>query len=190
MSLAVDATDLYRLSPDEYHQLVESGGFDEKSHVELIHGLLCDMSPRTPAHEHVVTYLTRVLALALDHERYTLRPGCALSIGDSEPEPDFAIVKHGTNEPYHPASAELAIEIAVSSQRRDLVVKPPIYAAAGVREYWVIDVGRGRAVVHRDPAADGYRSRIAVDAGGELDAGVVGIGRIPLEDVLTAAGSS
>jgi hypothetical protein len=35
----------------------------------------------------------------------------------------------------------VAVEVAISSLRRDLRVKAPIYAAAGELEYRVVDVG-------------------------------------------------
>jgi Uma2 family endonuclease len=179
--------ELGRLTSEEYHRLIESGAFDENPHVELIDGLLCEMSPRTPGHEQAVENLNRVLAVALDHERYRLRPGCALSLGDSEPEPDFAIVERGTAAPYHPAGAKLVIEVAVSSRKRDLEVKPRLYSIAGAEEYWVIDVERARAFVHREPVDGGYRSRIELGPGQALDGSLVGVGEIPLDVVLAAA---
>jgi Uma2 family endonuclease len=51
----------------------------------------------------------------------------------------------------HPGTAYLVIEVAFSSQRIDLVHKAPIYAAAGVPEYWVIDLVRRVVAVHREP---------------------------------------
>jgi Uma2 family endonuclease len=187
MSTSSASLGLGRLTSEEYHRLIESGAFDENSHVELIDGLLCEMSPRTPEHEQAVENLNRLLALALDHERYRLRPGCALSLGDSEPEPDFAIVERGAPAPYHPAGAKLVIEVAVSSHKRDLEVKPRLYAFAGAEEYWVIDVARGRAFVHREPVDGGYRARIELGSGQVLDGSLVGVGEIPLDAVLAAA---
>jgi Uma2 family endonuclease len=185
----VDIAGVHRLSSAEYHQLIESGGLDEDARVELIDGLLCDMSPKTPERERVIEYLTRILAIALDHDRYRLRPSGPITIGDSEPEPDFAVVERGTPEPYHPASAKLVIEVSVSSRRRDLEVKPRLYAAAGVTEYWVIDVERRCAVVHRRPGSDGYEEITVLGSSDALEGSLVGVGRIDLEAVLAAAES-
>jgi Uma2 family endonuclease len=186
VAIAVDTSELHRLTAEEYHDLIETGAFATSgARVELIDGLLCDMSPHTPAHDLIVERLNTMLAAALDHERFRLRPTLALSLGDSEPEPDVAIVERGTPEPYHPASAALVIEVALSSRRRDLLVKPRLYARARVTEYWVIDVRHGLVVVHRDPTADGYSSRIEIDRDGTLDGGVIGIGGIAVGDVLS-----
>ncbi|HLW93882.1 MAG TPA: Uma2 family endonuclease [Solirubrobacteraceae bacterium] len=185
--MAVDISEFHRLTSDEYHLMIESGGFDEETHIELIDGILCDMSPKTPEHGLVVEYLNRVLAAALDHDRFRLRVTGSLSLGDSEPEPDLAIVARGTPDPYHPASAELVIEVAISSRRRDLAVKPPLYARAGVTEYWVIDVAQNAVVVHRAPGKDGYGSRVELRPGEALDGGVVGVGELDVASVLGAA---
>lgn len=128
---------LHRLSADEYHRLTESGGFDEDARIELIDGLLLDMSPKTPAHEHAIAWLTEQLVLAVDRGRFSVRVAAPLSLGDSEPEPDLAVVERCAPAPYHPATAALVIEVAAASLSRDLGVKAALYARAGVPEYWV-----------------------------------------------------
>jgi Uma2 family endonuclease len=56
-------------------------------------------------------------------------------------------------------TALLVIEIADSSLSYDLEVKAPLYAAAGVREYWVIDAVKLTTTVHREPSGSVYASR-------------------------------
>lgn len=181
---AVEPSDLHRLTSEEYHRLIEAGAFEDWPRVELIEGLLCDMSARGRWHELVVEHLTWRLATSLDRERFRLRPVGALSLGASEPEPDFAIVRRGTPDPYHPGSAALVIEVAASSHRRDLLAKPRIYGRAGVEEYWVIDVKNGLVVVHREPSENGYGSRVELDRDGVLDGSVVDIGDLPVAEIL------
>src|SRR5437016_3155148 len=127
--MAVEA--LHRISPNEYRRLVEAGVFDEDARIELIDGLLVDMSPRTRAHENAIAWLNRYLVLNVDPERYEVRVGAPLTIGMSEPEPDLTVIPYSAPRPHHPATAALVVEVAVSSRRRDLVDKPPIYAQAG-----------------------------------------------------------
>lgn len=183
----MDISEFHRLTGDEYHQMIESGGFDEETHVELIGGILCDMSPKTPQHELIVEHLNRVLAAALDLDHFRLRVSGPLSIGDSEPEPDLAVVRRGTPEPYHPASAELVIEVAISSRRRDLAVKPRLYGRASVTEYWVVDPAQNVVVVHRNPSGDGYASRVELHPDELLDGGVVDIQPLEVASMLAAA---
>jgi Uma2 family endonuclease len=54
--------------------------------------------------------------------------------------------------------------------RKDLGVKARIYAAAGVPEYWVVDVGHGIVHLHREPSVDGYGEVVVHGAGAVLDA--------------------
>lgn len=52
----------------------------------------------------------------------------------------------------------LVIEVADSSVRMDMGRKARIYAAAGVREYWVVDLVHERIVVHKEPGRQEYAS--------------------------------
>jgi Uma2 family endonuclease len=175
--------DIHRLSADEYHQLIESGGLDEATRIELIDGLLLDMSPKTPEHERAIARLLRRLFTGLDLGRYEIRAGAPLSLGSSEPEPDLIVLEADVEQPYHPATAALVVEVAVSSQRRDLRVKPRLYAGAGVPVYWVIDVDGRRAVVHSRPVGESYEDVAVVAPDGELAAPHIGLAPISLGEI-------
>ncbi len=56
----------------------------------------------------------------------------------------------------------LVIEVAKTSIRYDTGRKARDYAEWGVRDYWVVDIGRRQLVVHTDLDADGYRTIEAV----------------------------
>lgn len=179
---------LHRLTADEYHRMIESGGFDEDARIELIDGLLLDMSPKTPRHENAIAWLTERLVLAVDRERFQVRACLGLSLGDSEPEPDLAVIEHAAPRPYHPATAALVVEVSVSSLARDLRTKPAIYARAGVTEYWVVDLDGRRVVTHRAPGSTGYADVDELGPDASLEAAHVGLGPIPVAELLAAAG--
>ena len=181
-------TDLHRLSLDEYHRLIESGGFDEDARIELIDGLLLDMSPKTAEHENAIAWLNRRLMFGVDLERYEVRVASALTTERSEPEPDVMVIDREAPRPYHPGSAALMIEVAVSSQRRDLRVKPRIYARAGIPLYWVIDLDKRRAIVHEEPGPERYGRVEIVGADGVLVADHLELLPISIADLLAAAG--
>lgn len=141
------------------------------------------MSPRSPEHENIVGWLLRRLFTEVNLERYEIRVRAALSLGDSEPEPDIFVFANHTRTPYHPATAALVIEVAVSSQQRDLRVKPRLYAGADAPVYWVIDVARGRALQHSDPQDDEYG---LVEIVTELTAPHLGV-TVSVADVLAAS---
>src|SRR6478609_4239363 len=81
--LGLDA--LLPLSLENYHRLVEAGGF-EGERVELLDGLLVRMSPKSEGHEAATEFLLEWLMSHVDLERYIVGCQRALTIGDSEPE--------------------------------------------------------------------------------------------------------
>jgi Uma2 family endonuclease len=181
-------TPVHRFSLEEYHRLIEAGAFDEDTRMELIDGLLVDMSPKSPAHENAIAWLLRMLVRSVDLDRFEVRVSAALTTGTSEPEPDIMVIELDAPRPYHPGTAALIIEVAVSSQARDLRHKPPVYAGAGVPDYWVVDLDGGRVVVHGSPRDGAYERTEIVGAGGELVASRLEIPPISVAELLASAG--
>ena len=64
----------------------------------------------------------------------------------------------------------LVVEVAQSSLRVDLGFKAPLYASAGIPEYWVLDLDYDRLIVHRDPCGDGYGACFELGADEEVTA--------------------
>ncbi len=147
-----------RFTREEYYRIAETGVFDGER-VELIEGEVVQMSPIGPAHGEAVTLMAEVL-WRLFGEGYRVRVQMPLSLGDSEPEPDVAVVagKPGDYRDAHPTSAVLVVEVAQSSLDYDRVVKGGLYAQAGIAEYWLVNLEERCVEVYRDPSADrGYR---------------------------------
>lgn len=180
-------SDLHRFSLDEYHQLIDSGGLDEDMRVELIDGLIVEMSPKSPEHENVLAWLLERFARNLEWDKYQLRAVGALTLERSEPEPDLMVIERDVPKPYHPSTATLVIEVSVSSLRRDLVRKHELYARAGVPEYWVVDVDHGRVVVHRGPREGAYEEVTEVRAGGSLTSEVLPGVELSVDELFRAA---
>ena len=186
-SLAVEPARLLRLSLDEYHRIIESGGLDENARVELIDGLLVAMSPKTPAHEGALNWLLAWLFAHVDQRRYTVRAGSPLTLAGSEPEPDVSVVERGTPRPYHPASAALVIEVSHSSLRHDLGPKAVLYATASVTELWVVDLDGGRVLVHRHPCGGEWTDVRVASRDDHIAADAVGLPALAVGELLAAA---
>lgn len=176
---------LLPLSLENYHRLVEAGGF-EGERVELLDGLLVRMSPKSERHEASVEFLLDWLMDDVDRGRHSVGCQRALTIGDSEPEPDLVVRERDTPKPYHPSSAVLVIEVSASSLPVDLGIKAPLYASAGIAEYWVLDLDGRRAIVHREPDAGSYRQRLEVSADGQLASAVLPLPALRVADALDA----
>ena len=79
---------------------------------------------------------------------------------ESAPEPDLVWVARRDYSAARPTAEDvlLVIEVAETSLAYDTGQKAELYAAAGIADYWVVDVA-GRAIeVRRDPAGGRYRS--------------------------------
>ncbi|HET6880768.1 MAG TPA: Uma2 family endonuclease, partial [Pirellulales bacterium] len=51
---------------------------------------------------------------------------------------------------------QVLIEVADSSFAYDTQVKAPMYARAGIRELWIVDLNSDRVLVHTRPRAGRY----------------------------------
>ena len=105
---------------------------------ELIRGVILEKPGKSSLHEFLARELYQILAKAGLENCLILKEG-PLTLADSEPEPDLAVVS-GTNADYrdaHPGTALLVVEVAVSSEISDReMVKA--YAEAGVAECWLV----------------------------------------------------
>ena len=88
---------------------------------------------------------------------------------DTEPEPDLTALRQRSYKHAEPAVADvlLLIEVAETSLRYDRVTKRPLYAEAGVPEYWIVDCGAESIELHRGPADGGYRDVTRVTGAAE-----------------------
>jgi Uma2 family endonuclease len=154
----------------EFEQLIEVGILTEEDRIELIQGELVPMSPKGNRHElvrdEIMDWMIRQLpeTIRLSSEIGWRPPGA-----DTYVEPDLLICPRsfkGITVP--PTEVLLAVEVAHSSLRFDSTTKAKLYAALGVREYWVIDAQTLTTRVHREPSAQGYANVVEVPSGETL----------------------
>jgi Uma2 family endonuclease len=140
----------------EYQALVDRGMFADER-VELLRGVLVEMSPQGEPHSRITAWLAHSFAGALDIARYDVRShsGFAASV-DSMPEPDVSVSLR-TPGGGHPAKALLLVEVAETSLAKDRSIKTEIYAQAGVPEYWIVNVRKRTIEVLTRPSRGEYR---------------------------------
>lgn len=149
----------------EYEKMVSDGWF-ENERIELLEGLIVEMSPQNPPHAAAVQRLDQVLQHALAG-RAAIRVQMPLAAGAASlPEPDVAVVPIGDYDQRHPAEAFLVVEVAEASLRKDRRVKADIYANAAIMEYWVVNLDGRMIEVHSDIAGATY-SRVSPARPGE-----------------------
>jgi Uma2 family endonuclease len=147
----------------EYDRMIAAGAFDprERNRLELIHGELREMTPIGSEHEVIVDDLMEWSVLNLPRGKIRVRVQNSIGIPalDSAPEPDLAWVARRDYRRGRPTAEDvlLVIEVSESTLRFDWGEKAELYAAAGISDYWVVDVAARSVVVHRDHAAGRYR---------------------------------
>jgi Uma2 family endonuclease len=80
----------------------------------------------------------------------------------NEPEPDLVLLRPQADfyASRLPGASDilLIIELAESSLDYDREVKAPLYAGAGVAEYWIADLNSSQLLCYSDPAEGAYRT--------------------------------
>jgi len=155
------------LSVEEYHRLDE---YNERGRrTELIRGIVIEKMSKSPLHRIIASLLYRRLLAQLP-EGFSVWKEEPLTFLDSEPEPDISVTR-GDERTYalaHPTSAELVVEVAVSSAALDRE-NATLYAEAGIKEYWSVLASERRVEVYRRPEQGRYQEKRVVVPDDVLD---------------------
>ena len=142
------------ISVAQYHRLAATGIVPERT--ELLQGVILEQTTKSPLHTFLVQRLAAWLTTGTPAGLF-VRKEEPLTLADSEPEPDIAVVTGGPDDyrNAHPTTAWLVIEVAIATVAIDRA-KTEAYAAAGVAEYWIVMPESRTIEIHRDPSPDGY----------------------------------
>ena len=152
---------LLKWSIEDYHRIVEAGILKDRS-AELLEGEIVEMSPIGPLHRYINVIIAKYLRslLATLAEVYEAYP---VTLGNSEPQPDIAIVKSPDSRyiKRHPYAEDIyfIVEISDSTIKKDKMRKKKTYARNGIEEYWVVDVKGRKVTIFQQPDNDSYRVR-------------------------------
>jgi len=146
----VRGAEVWPLSVEAYHVLGEAGLVPKRT--ELLYGFVYHKLSKSPLHSYLVQLLQNLLHGVVP-DGFVVRTEQPITCADSEPEPDLAVVR-GQIADFrltHPRTAELVIEVSVTSADYDRS-KLRAYASAGLKEYWLV-LGREKQIeVRREPA--------------------------------------
>ena len=157
---------LWRLSVDQYHQMIRAGILTEDDRVELLEGLLVTKMTKNPPHI-VATDLLQAALPRIVPAGWFVSMQNPVTTEDSESEPDGRVVR-GHPRDYvgrraGPSDVALVVEVADTSLASDQGVKKRIYARAGIPYYWIVNLLDCRLEVFSDPtgpaAEPDYRRR-------------------------------
>ena len=148
----------------EFHRVGDLGVFEGRRAM-LIDGVILEEGPMNPPHAITLELVEGAIRIAFG-AGWRFRSQSPLVLGQHlDPEPDFAVMA-GTprGSSGHPTTADLVIEVADTSLDFDTNDKRLLYARAGIREYWVVDVNGRRLRVYRDPRAGDYAAQLSFGA--------------------------
>jgi Uma2 family endonuclease len=149
---------LYRFSVDDYEQMIESGILDENSRVEFIRGRVVQKMPVGDRHAACVKRFNRLMNQRVG-DRAVIGVQDPVRFDDSVPEPDLSLLR--PREDFYesvaprPADVFLLVEVSDTTIDYDRDVKGPLYAEAGVPEYWIVNLNDDTLEVQRQPRTDG-----------------------------------
>jgi Uma2 family endonuclease len=145
-----------KFSVPEYHQLVETGVLEGRP-VELLEGLLTEMSPEGPIHSNTIQNVADWFRENLTRSAL-VREAHPITLATSELEPDIAIVCRQDYRGRHPHAQDvlLLIEVAYSSIDKNLHEKRVAYAKASIADYWIVDLQAQNVVILRQPENSDY----------------------------------
>src|SRR5262245_28671482 len=146
----------------EFHRFGDMGLFEGRRAM-LIDGVILEEGPMNPPHAITLELVEAAIRTAFG-AGWRIRGQSPLVLGqDLDPEPDLAVIA-GTprGSSGHPTTADLVVEVADSSLDFDTNEKRLVYARAGIREYWVVDINGRRLLVYRDPRAGDYATQQAL----------------------------
>lgn len=143
----------HRLTVADYHRMIAAPVFQEDERLEMLEGVIVEMSPQIPRHAQVIPYLCDP-QFVTPGPGFVVRARLPLTLGPgSEPEPDVAVVPRAeaAQRDRHPTTAVLVFEVAGESLRKDRLAKGAIYTGAGIPEYVIVNLAQECLETHRDP---------------------------------------
>lgn len=147
------------ISSQNYHAMLSTGIVREDERLELIEGMLVEMSPPSSEHAAVVRMLVQLLTPLLDASMMLDVQNPLWLEDGSEPQPDVMLLKARADFYLraHPRAEDvlLLIEVAKSSLSYDRSLKAQLYARTGVAEYWLVDIENRQLIVHQHVAQQG-----------------------------------
>jgi Uma2 family endonuclease len=163
-----------RMTLSDYEQMIERRAFDwlGDRRIELIFGELREMNPPGPSHAEAVSRLIRWSTSNTTEREVCVRIQDPIGIPehDSAPQPDVVWAKPKSYGDKHPRQRDLllVVEVAYTSLDNDMGEKAELYAGAGIKDYWVVNLEDFCIEVFRSPKRGRYTERRTYQSGDDL----------------------
>ena len=161
-NVGVPTLPIRRLTVAQYDAMAAAGILTPEDRLELLDGWLVEKMTKKPPHRIATRRVVDALTAIVPEGWYVDSQEPIVTL-DSEPEPDCAVIVGDTGdyaESNPPASAVgLVVEVSDDSLVRDRDTKGPIYARAGIPEFWIVNVVDDRLEIYTEPRGEGAEAR-------------------------------
>jgi Uma2 family endonuclease len=170
---------LHRLTGEQFDKMRAQNIFASNAKVELLEGVMIDMSVSSSQHQGLVIWLTERLGQVLVAQPALLMVGGVLALSEySRPMPDILLLNfrkdYYRNQLPTASDVLLLIEVADSDLLLNKEVKVPMYARHNIVQTWVIDPAGRKIVNAYQPTVAGYE-KIEESSGGIIPVRALGI---------------
>jgi Uma2 family endonuclease len=167
LSLPTPALPTFAVQPlrwtvDEFHNLYSQPRMESRKLI-LVEGVILEMPAPNPPHDAALLLTNEALRIAFGPGN-CVRIQMSLVLSQAtDPMPDLAVVP-GSPRDYkdHPRTAKLVVKVSDSTLAYDKREKAGLYAAAGIQDYWIVDLIHRQLIVHRDPLPDATQPGVAI----------------------------
>ncbi|MFO1038312.1 MAG: Uma2 family endonuclease [Geminicoccaceae bacterium] len=154
---------------DAYCRMAEIGIFTREDRLELIDGIVFDMTPVSDVHAAATDSLVELVSHAAGRLAQLRVQGPLRLDAGTQVQPDLLLLRRRADRYRHTAATAadvlLLVEVADSSLAYDQGAKLALYARHGVPEVWIVDLASQAVEVCRSPGPQGYAERQRLDAG-------------------------
>ena len=177
-----------RYTVRSYLALVDDGVLHPRDPVELLGGLVVAEPPVHPPYASATCRAETALRVAIGQQAVLRARQPFIAGRSSLPEPEIAVVP-GALADYdrgHPRRALLIVEVAEGTPQEHRLTRAPIYAAVGVPEYWLVNLGDDCVEVFRKPNAARRRYELVerVERGDDLVVLTLADASVAVDDLL------
>lgn len=157
---------MVRITCDEFDAMIARGEFavDDPRRYELIEGQIVEMPPPNPPHEFAVDRINKWSGRFLPYEGVVVRIQGTIGLPEVDnvllPDVTWLLDRDDSARRPVPSDILLVIEISDSSLSYDRNTKARLYAAAGLADYWIVNIPGKCFEVLRDPGPAGYATKL------------------------------
>jgi Uma2 family endonuclease len=147
----------HRFTVQEYQKIFESGILPLDQRSQLIRGEIYFMSAMGKAHHDALRILAKMLFKTYADLSEIIQQSPIVVWNDSEPEPDFALIRSDFAGGIPEAKdVLLALEVSDSTLKFDREKKLPEYARSNIPEVWILNLTEAQLEVYREPNGEQF----------------------------------